>query len=47
MFSDPQTSTDWSAVFAMGALSLLPVIIIFLMFQKYIVEGLVTTGMKG
>ncbi|MFA6844678.1 MAG: carbohydrate ABC transporter permease [Sphaerochaetaceae bacterium] len=47
MFSDPQTSTDWSAVFAMGTLSLLPVIIIFLIFQKYIVEGLVTTGMKN
>jgi multiple sugar transport system permease protein len=46
MFSDPQTSTDWGAIFAMGTLSLVPVILIFLFFQKYIVEGLVTTGMK-
>ncbi|MDD4301211.1 MAG: carbohydrate ABC transporter permease [Sphaerochaeta sp.] len=47
MFSDPQTSTDWSAIFAMGTLSLLPVLIIFLVFQKYIVQGLATTGLKG
>lgn len=47
MFSDPQTSTDWSAIFAMGTLSLLPVLIIFLAFQKYIVQGLATTGLKG
>ncbi|MGE4453228.1 MAG: carbohydrate ABC transporter permease [Sphaerochaeta sp.] len=47
MFSDPQTSTDWSAIFAMGTLSLLPVLVIFLIFQKYIVQGLTTTGMKG
>lgn len=46
MFADPQTSTDWPAIFAMGTLSLIPVIIIFLMFQKYIVKGLVTTGIK-
>lgn len=47
MFSDPFTSTDWSAIFAMGTLSLLPVLIIFVIFQKYIVQGLVTTGLKG
>ncbi|HPE94390.1 MAG TPA: hypothetical protein PLQ90_11455 [Sphaerochaeta sp.] len=39
--------TDWSAIFAMGTLTLLPVLIIFLIFQKYIVQGLVTTGLKG
>jgi multiple sugar transport system permease protein len=31
----------------MGTLSLLPVLIIFLVFQKYIVQGLATTGLKG
>ena len=46
MFSDPQTSTDWGAIFAMGTLSLVPVVVIFLVFQKYIVQGLVTTGLK-
>jgi multiple sugar transport system permease protein len=47
MFADPQTSTDWGSIFAMGTLSLFPVMVIFLMFQKYIVQGLVTSGLKG
>jgi multiple sugar transport system permease protein len=47
MFADPQTYTDWGSIFAMGTLSLIPVILIFLFFQKYIVQGLVTSGLKG
>jgi multiple sugar transport system permease protein len=47
MFSDPMSSTDWGAIFAMGTLSLIPVLAIFVLFQKYIVEGLVTTGLKA
>jgi multiple sugar transport system permease protein len=47
MFSDPQTSTDWGAIFAMGTLSLLPSLIIFFIFQKYIVEGIATSGLKA
>jgi multiple sugar transport system permease protein len=47
MFADPATSTDWGAIFAMGTLSLVPVFLIFIVFQKYIVEGMVTTGIKG
>jgi multiple sugar transport system permease protein len=47
MFSDPATSTDWGAIFAMGTLSLIPVFLIFIVFQKYIVEGMVTSGIKG
>lgn len=46
MFADPQTSTDWPAIFAMGTLSIIPVIVLFMIFQKYIVQGLVTTGLK-
>ncbi|GHV54117.1 putative ABC transporter permease protein YesQ [Spirochaetia bacterium] len=46
MFSDPQSATDWGAIFAMGSLSLLPSLIIFLVFQKYIVEGIATSGLK-
>lgn len=47
MFSDPNTSTDWGAIFAMGTLSLVPILIVFIMFQKYLVEGISTTGLKG
>ncbi|MDR3335374.1 MAG: carbohydrate ABC transporter permease [Treponema sp.] len=47
MFSDPSSSTDWGAIFAMGTLSLLPSLIIFFIFQKYIVEGIATSGLKA
>ncbi|WP_319563095.1 carbohydrate ABC transporter permease [Marispirochaeta sp.] len=47
MFSDPMTSTDWGAIFAMGTLSLVPVLVIFVSFQKYLSRGIATTGIKG
>ncbi len=46
-FSDAGTVTDWGAIFAMLSLSLLPVLVIFVLFQRYIVEGIATTGLKG
>jgi multiple sugar transport system permease protein len=46
-FSDPGTVSDWGAIFAMLTLSLLPVLLIFIFFQRYIVEGIATTGWKG
>jgi len=45
MFADP-SSTDWGAIFAMGTLSLLPALILFFIFQKYIVEGITISGLK-
>lgn len=46
-FADPSGQTDWGAIFAMSALSLLPVFIIFVLFQRYLVQGIATTGLKG
>ena len=46
MFSDP-SNTDWGAILAMGTLSVLPSLIIFFIFQKYVVEGIATTGLKA
>jgi len=46
-FADPTSHTDWGAIFAMGTLSILPSLVIFFIFQKYIVEGISTTGMKS
>ena len=46
MFSDPTAATDWGAVFAMSILSLVPVVVIFITLQKYLVEGISTTGLK-
>lgn len=46
-FSDTTSLTDWGAVFAMLTLSLVPVFVLFVFFQRYIVEGIATTGLKG
>lgn len=47
MFSDPSAVTNWGAMFSMATLSLFPQFIVFLFFQKYLVEGIATTGVKG
>jgi multiple sugar transport system permease protein len=47
LFADPGTTTDWGAVFAMLTLSLVPVFIIFVSCQRYIIKGISTTGLKG
>ena len=39
--------TQWGYVFAMSVASLVPVLIIFICFQKYFVKGLQTGGIKG
>ncbi len=46
-FADPSGQTDWGAIFAMSALSLVPVFVIFVLFQRYLVQGISTTGLKG
>jgi multiple sugar transport system permease protein len=45
-FMDSQTGTSWGPLLAMSTLSLLPQFILFLFFQKYLVEGIATTGLK-
>ena len=47
LFCDPGSSSDYGAMFAMATLSILPSILIFLFFQKYLVEGVSTSGLKG
>lgn len=47
MFSDPTAGSDWGAMFAMATLSLFPIFFIFLTMQKYLVEGIASTGIKG
>lgn len=46
MFSDP-SQTDWGAMFAMSTLSIVPPVLVFFIFQKYIVEGISTSGLKA
>jgi len=39
--------TQWGYVFALSALSLMPVILVFIFFQKYFISGLTSGGIKG
>lgn len=47
MFLDSESASNWGGMFAMSILSLLPVIAVFFAFQKQIVEGMSTSGLKG
>ncbi|WP_391563829.1 carbohydrate ABC transporter permease [Paenibacillus cremeus] len=47
LFLDADSTSNWGGMFAMSTLSLLPVVLIFFFFQKYIVEGISTSGLKG
>ena len=47
LFSDPSSSSDYGAMFAMSTLSIMPVMIIFIFCQKYLVDGIATSGLKG
>ena len=42
-----QYSSDYGLIMAGSMLSLIPVLIIFLCFQKYFVQGIASTGLKG
>jgi multiple sugar transport system permease protein len=46
-FIDATSNSAFGALFAMSVLSLLPVIGIFIAFQRLLVEGISTTGLKG
>ncbi len=47
MFVDNSGNSNWGAVFAMSVLSLIPCFILFFTLQKYFVQGIATTGIKG
>ena len=47
LFSDPGSTSDYGAMFAMSTLSIVPVLTIFIFFQKYLVDGISTSGLKG
>lgn len=47
LFLDAEGSSSWGALFAMSVLSLAPIMTIFFFFQRQIVEGIATTGLKG
>ena len=47
LFCDTTAVSDYGALFAMSTLSLLPIFLIFVFMQKYLTQGVVTSGLKG
>ena len=47
LFADATSTTDYGAMFAMSTLSMIPVFLIFLFFNRYLVDGISTSGLKG
>jgi oligogalacturonide transport system permease protein len=47
MSIDGTSVINWNQIMAMTVISMLPCIIIFFSAQKYFVEGIATTGLKG
>jgi multiple sugar transport system permease protein len=46
-FLDQTTTSDYGAMIAVSLLALVPVLLFFLAFQRYLVEGVATSGVKG
>ena len=39
-------SVDWNSLLAMSVVTMIPVLVVFLIFQKQFIRGMVTSGMK-
>ena len=46
-FVDATGNSSWGALFAMSTLSLLPLFLMFVFFQNYLVEGITAGSIKG
>lgn len=42
-----QHLTEWGQVFAASIIALIPVVVVFAVFQQYFIRGIATSGMKG
>jgi multiple sugar transport system permease protein len=45
-FIDGGGQSDWSGLFAMSCVGLIPTFLLFMFFQRLLIEGVATTGMK-
>lgn len=45
-FTDSTGESDFGGLFAMSVLSIVPIFLFFLIFQRLLIEGIATTGMK-
>ena len=47
MMLDTDAASAWNQILAMSVVSLIPCTLFYLSMQKYFVEGISTTGLKG
>ncbi len=47
IFDDQTSSSDYGATIAISVLALLPVMLFFIVFQRFLVSGVATQGIKG
>ena len=45
-FMDSQSSTDYGELFAMSVVTLVPIFLVFLFGQRFLIKGIATTGIK-
>jgi len=46
-FIDPSSISNYGAMFAMSTISIIPILIMFIFFQKQLIEGVAMSGIKG
>jgi multiple sugar transport system permease protein len=47
LFADQTSTTDYGATVAVSFLALLPILLFFIVFQRFLVDGVATQGLKG
>ena len=47
LFMASTGESAWGPLMAMSLLSLVPLFVVFLVFQRRLIEGIATTGLKG
>lgn len=47
LFLDPESASEYGSMLAMSVVALIPVILVFIIFQRHLVEGTATSGLKG
>ncbi|MGW7657824.1 carbohydrate ABC transporter permease, partial [Streptomyces tendae] len=46
-FVDASSQSAFGPMFAMSVFALLPIVLFFLAFQRFLVEGMASSGLKG
>jgi multiple sugar transport system permease protein len=46
-FFSSENGSDWHLIMTGASLSVVPLLIIVIIFQRYIIEGITLTGLKG